>query len=30
MTFKDNASLTERKSESARIRAKYPDRVPVL
>lgn len=30
MTFKDNSPLTERKSESARIRAKYPDRVPCV
>ncbi|KAJ7559736.1 hypothetical protein O6H91_04G098900 [Diphasiastrum complanatum] len=29
-SFKDEHSLDERKSESARMRRKYPDRIPVI
>ena len=30
MKFKDQHSFEERKAESERIRAKYPDRIPVI
>jgi GABA(A) receptor-associated protein len=29
-TFKENFSLSKRKSEASRIREKYPDRIPVI